>query len=253
MLGSCCDWGTVVVWTSGWRVLRYPCQLATPNPLAPLPARLSSAIFSTAIAIVVSNLSLQTAIKSPSQTCSRTSLCRTKNIETWDMRRLPSRPTHEPPPGLPLPRLRAPPHLADLACPANSPDFWVEPHGLCVAVHGAPRHSQRFGAKHAFWPWPRQTGGVATVSTDPAAPACSARGGGGGVEIPGRCVVVPGVVNDSGYRMCLSTGVKFTDTHMATVLDSSRVLVDEMSAMPRVARGSGDREGEDVTSLFLAA
>ncbi|CAM9151082.1 unnamed protein product [Ectocarpus sp. 4 AP-2014] len=178
---------------------------------------------------------------------------RTKNIETWDMRRLPSRPTHEPSPSLPIPRLRAPPCLADLACPANSPDFWVEPHGLCVAVHGAPRHSQRFGAKHAFWAWPRQTGGVATVSTDPAAPACSATGGGGGVEIPGRCVVVPGVVNDSGYRMCLSTGVKFTDTHMATVLDSSRVLVGEMSAMPRVARGSGDREGADVTSLFLAA
>lgn len=65
--------------------------------------------------------------------------------------------------------------------------------------------------------------------------------------------MVPGVVNDSGYRMCLSTGVKFTDTHMATVLDSSRVLVDEMAAMSRVARGSGDCEGAGVTSLFLAA
>ncbi|CAM9362401.1 unnamed protein product [Ectocarpus fasciculatus] len=179
---------------------------------------------------------------------------RTKNIETWDMRRLPSRPTHERPPGLPLPHLRAPPRLADLACPANSPDFWVEPHGLCVAVHGAPRHSQRFGAKHAFWPWPRQAGGVAAmVSTDPAAPARSVSGGGGGVWLPGTCVVVPGVVNDSDYRMRLSTGVKFTDTHMATVLDSSRVLVDEMVAMPRVARGPGDREGAEVTSLFLGA
>lgn len=39
---------------------------------------------------------------------------------------------------------------------------------------------------------------------------------------------MPGIVSDSDYRLCLSTGIKFTDTHLATVLDSSRVSVDEM-------------------------
>lgn len=73
-----------------------------------------------------------------------------------------------------------------------------------------------------------------------------------GFELP-----VPGVVSDSDYRLCLSTGIKFTDTHMATVLDSSRVLVDEMmlvAASPRGARGVGGRAGAGVaTPVLLAA
>eukprot|EP00752_Nemacystus_decipiens_P011974 g10614.t2 len=192
---------------------------------------------------------------------------RSKNIETWDIRNLPTCPTGEgSPPAVPTPGPPAPPLLGDLACAASSPDFWVEPHGLCVAVYGAPRHSQRFGAKHAFWPWPNpavdpfatQTSssssssssagaseGGAELSGDPTETGTPALGkgegghagggsggrGGRGGGVRGVEVSVPGVVSDSGYRLCLSTGIKFTDTHLATVLDSCRVLVDEMMVL----------------------
>lgn len=120
-----------------------------------------------------------------------------------------------------------------------------------MAVYGAPRHSQRFGAKHAFWPWPKHGGdgysflarrsgidaGESVTDLGRASPTVSVRGtagggqrggGGGRGGVCGVEVPVPGVVSDSDYRLCLSTGLKFTDMHLATVLDSSRVLVDEM-------------------------
>eukprot|EP00903_Cladosiphon_okamuranus_P008216 g7909.t1 len=182
---------------------------------------------------------------------------RNTSIETWDIRRLPICPTHEDRPApLRLHATPAPPRLHNLTCAANSPDFWVEPHGLCVAVYGAPRHSQRFGAKHAFWPWPKPdltlNGGridadenvteVGGNSRDVSMWGQRVGGGTGGARAAeggegkgsGICrveVPVPGVVSDSDYRLCLSTGVKFTDTHLATVLDSSRVLVNEMTGM----------------------
>jgi len=199
------------------------------------------------------------------------------------MRKLPSRKVnglaHDGPAVAPGPLVSpAPPRLDDLICAANSPDFWVEPHGLCVAVYGPPRHSQRFGAKHAFWPWPREgdTGGdfsrspggnsriyfssarerrtsSSPSSSSPPSPAFSVKGGGfgGGRGVRGAEVVVPGVVCDSDYRLCLSTGVKFSDTHLATVLDSSRVLVDEMDEMMVVAGPSGGEGG--VTTVLLSS
>ena len=197
--------------------------------------------------------------------------CRNKNIETWDIRRLPTYPAHAVPPAVPTPGPPAPPRLGDLTCAANSPDFWVEPHGLCVAVYGAPRHSQRFGAKHAFWPWPKPAEGSLPEQSSSSSSNSSnsnssadagesgigvtgdqteisargkGRGGGQGGGVEGRGgvargveVPVPGVVSDSDYRLCVSTGVKFTDTHLATVLDSSRVLVDEMMAAAEPADG----------------
>lgn len=192
---------------------------------------------------------------------------RNKNIETWDIRKLPSReendPTHTGPAfaaGTPAPA--APPRLQHLTCAANSPDFWVEPHGLCVAVYGPPRHSQRFGAKHAFWPWPRDgdTGGDFSCSY---ASNSKAKGGssgisgsGSGIGVRGVEVVVPGVVCDSDYRLCLSTGVKFSDTRLATVLDSSRVLVDEMMVAQVQVQEAGPTVGEGdqrVTTTFLSS
>lgn len=44
-----------------------------------------------------------------------------------------------------------------------------------------------------------------------------------GVEVNISCVV-----SDSDYRMKLSTGIKFSDRLMGTVLDKTRVLVDEV-------------------------
>ncbi|CAM9863788.1 unnamed protein product [Laminaria digitata] len=160
---------------------------------------------------------------------------RNKHIETWDIRKFPSCSSsargEEPLSSLLPPRPPSPPRLADLTCSTNSPDFWVEPHGLTVAVSGAPRHSQRFGAKHAFWGWPSQSSRtpLLLLPGDAGFPA-GMRGlsSVGTARTRGVEVVVPGVVNDSDYRLCLSTGIKFTDTHMATVLDPSRVLVDEI-------------------------
>lgn len=207
--------------------------------------------------------------------------CRSKSIETWDIRNLSTCPTHdrEPPPAVSTPSPPAPPRLDDLTCAANSLDFWVEPHGLCVAVHGAPRHSQRFGAKHVFWPWPEPGrcsrpawsassssnagedgtelgigGGLRKVSVrgkgrgGGGGGAGGAGGGGRGSGVRGVEVLVPGVVSDSDYRLCLSTDIKFTDTHLATVLDSSRVLVDEMMA------GGGPAGGvEGVVTVLLSS
>ena len=190
---------------------------------------------------------------------------RTQHIETWDIRMLPSRPLSRddlaPPLQPPYYAPPAPPRLADLACAHGSPDFWVEPHGLTVAVYGAPRNSQRFGAKHAFWAWPKIGDSAAQVwrpqgqpvGRDTAAAvdrnesnydfgenaARVSRDSRGVFPHPLRVaetgfagdrveMVIPGVVNDSDYRLCLSTGIKFVDTHMATVLDPSRVLVDEV-------------------------
>ncbi|CAN0391826.1 unnamed protein product, partial [Hapterophycus canaliculatus] len=164
----------------------------------------------------------------------------------------PSCPTHvqREPPGVTT--HRSPRRLDDLGCQANSPDFWVEPHGLCVAVHGAPRHSQRFGAKHVFWPWPRAAAGTWSCSFEAPPERSGSGGGGGGGARAGFELPVPGVVSDSDYRYCLSTGIKFTDTHMATVLDSSRVLVDEMMLV--AAGGFGGRVGAGVaTPVLLAA
>ncbi len=194
---------------------------------------------------------------------------RNKNIETWDIRKLPSRKENDPThtgPGVATapPASAAPLRLDHLTCAANSPDFWVEPHGLCVAVYGPPRHSQRFGAKHAFWPWPRgggaggvlscSFGGSSTSTPSPANSSVKAKGGssGGGSSIRGVEVVVPGVVVDSDYRLCLSTGIKFSDTHLATVLDSSRVLVDEMKVAQ--VQQAGPAVGEvGVTTVHLSS
>lgn len=87
-------------------------------------------------------------------------------------------------------------------------------------------------------------------------PVGRARAGGRGVEVP-----VPGVVNDCDYRLCLSTGIKFADTHMATVLDFSRVLVDEIVVGEGFSGGGvgGDGDygggrggGGSVGSVFLS-
>lgn len=66
-----------------------------------------------------------------------------------------------------------------------------------------------------------------------------------GVGVPRRSGVelaVPGVVTDSDYRLRLSTGIKFCDTHMVTVLDESRVLLDEVmvGGHDEAAGGSAD-------------
>lgn len=234
--------------------------------------------------------------RSPSSQIKPKPFFRNKNIETWDIRKLPPAcptGTQRRPPGVPA--HRPPRRLDDLGCRANSPDFWVEPHGLCVAVHGAPRHSQRFGAKHVFWPWPKPAAGTWSCSLAPplarsgsggdgngvgGGDSIASRGGdtptfsvggqdpqgrrgggdrrGGGTGIrAGFELTVPGVVSDSDYRLCLSTGIKFTDTHMATVLDSSRVLMDEMmlvASAPRDPGGFGGRVGAGVaTPVLLAA
>lgn len=77
-----------------------------------------------------------------------------------------------------------------------------------------------------------------------------ASAGGGVSRRAGVELSVPGVVNDSDYRLKLSTGIKFCDTHMATVLDESRVLVDEVMG----SETSGGARGEEgVRSVHLSA
>lgn len=136
------------------------------------------------------------------------------------------------------------PHqLDDLGCGGQAPDFWVAPHGLTAAVYGAPRGSQSFGAKHAFWAWPPVHGysSDAPESQEYESPLLSSRTQelarrifihkARRAQVPRRTGVevnIGPVVNDSDYRLKLSTGIKFVDTHMATVLDETRVLVDEI-------------------------
>lgn len=175
-----------------------------------------------------------------------------KHIETWDARMLPSRPSSD---GL-TPLLKppfysppAPPQLANLDCACGSPDFWVEPHGLTVAVYGAPRNSQSYGAKHAFWQWPKiNSSRLATahhVLENAGEAQFSSRGSRAGCTKRGFEILVPGVVHDTEYRMCPSTGIKFVDTHMATVLDPPRVLVDEVVVACSGSGGSKDRGDGD--------
>lgn len=179
-------------------------------------------------------------------------ILRTKHIETWDVRMLPSRPSSgglapllQPPFYSPP----APPQLAKLDCACGSPDFWVEPHGLTVAVYGAPRNSQSYGAKHAFWSWPKNnTSRLATahhVLENAGEAQFSSRGSPAGCTRRGFEIVVPGVVHDTEYRMCPSTGIKFVDTHMATVLDPPRVLVDEVVVACSGSGASKDRDDGD--------
>lgn len=67
--------------------------------------------------------------------------------------------------------------------------------------------------------------------------------------VEGTELVLPGVISDSDYRMCLSTGIKFTDTHMATVLDSSRVLLDEIAVL---GDGGGGLDGGVMSVSLLS-
>lgn len=109
-----------------------------------------------------------------------------------------------------------------------------------MAVYGAPRKSQSFGARHSFWEWPVVSGRdsaaerarndleyrspkTSSASEEAVRRACILVPRRHGVEVNISCVV-----NDSDYRMKLSTGIKFSDRLMGTVLDKTRVLVDEV-------------------------
>ncbi|CAM9841803.1 unnamed protein product [Choristocarpus tenellus] len=52
---------------------------------------------------------------------------------------------------------------------------------------------------------------------------------------------LPGVVANSDYRLMLPTGVKFTSSHLMTVLDRTRVLVNEVVG----TAGRGGRMDDD--------
>lgn len=82
-----------------------------------------------------------------------------------------------------------------------------------------------------------------------------------GVGVPRRAGVeltVPGVVNDSDYRLRLSTGIKFCDTHMITVLDETRVLLDEIvigehDEAAGVSADGGNRCQQGGETVYLSA